>query len=139
MHFMKSIWSNLEMIHWICALNSWFLLRFALVFVNILSWNDSIKGGKNIRSNFSRNYHHPICGSNSFACNPVGPWWRNRYVVKEDFIQPLKITFKLKISQKIMNYQALKEQNWKTFQSLRLPKSLVLDPILKLSYIFGKT
>ena len=113
------VWSNLEMVHWICALNSRFLLRFSLVFVYVLFWNDSINGGKNLRCGFSHNYHHPTSGSNIFACNPVGPWWGNRYVVKEEFVQPLKIILKLKMSyyHKKTWKEALKELNWKTFKA----------------------
>ena len=90
------IWSNLEMIHWICALNSWFLLRLSLVIVNIFSWNDSINGCKNLCSSDSCNHFYRSSSSNYSACNPR-PWCWNRYVVKEEFVWPLKITFKSKI------------------------------------------
>ena len=115
MHFMKSIWSNLEMIHWICALNSWFLLPSAFVFVYALSWNDSIKGCKNHRSGDSRNSFHPITGSNYFACNPR-PWWRTRYV------QPLNIILKLKMS--YYHRKSWKFDSWlETFVSLVISKT----------------
>ena len=94
MHFMQGIWSNLKMqIHWICALNSWFLLHSAFVFFYVLSWNGSIKGSKNHSSGDSRNSYYPITGSNYFACNPR-PWWRHRYLCsfKEEFVKPLKFT-----------------------------------------------
>ena len=82
MHIMKSIWSNLEMIHWICALNSWFLLRFALVFVCVLFWNDRIKGDKNLWSSRpgsdTRNCFHPISDSDYFTCdNCIGEWGKH--------------------------------------------------------------
>ena len=77
MHFMKSIWSKLVIIDWICGINSWFLLGFALVFVYVWSW-DAIIGGKNPCSH-CRNYFHCITSSNYSACNPW-PWWTSRYV-----------------------------------------------------------
>ena len=74
MHFMKSIWSNLEMIHWICALKSWFLLHFSFIFVYVLPWNDIIKWqGKNLHGSDIRNYfHHISCNTSTssdyFSC-----------------------------------------------------------------------
>ena len=122
MHLMKSIWSNLEMIHWICALNSWFLLRLSLVFVNIFSWNDNINGFKNLRSGDSCNHFYRSTSSNYSTCNPQ-PWCWNTYVIKEEFIQLLKI-------KNISYYHrkswkgALKKQNYKTFKAAQ--KSCVM-------------
>ena len=77
MFFMKSIWSKLVIIDWICGINSWFLLGFALVFVYVWSW-DAIIGGKNPCSH-CRNYFHCNTCSDYSACNPW-PWWTSRYV-----------------------------------------------------------
>ena len=79
MHFMKSFWSKLVIIDWLCGINCWFLLGFAaLVFVYLWSW-DAIIGGKNPCSD-CRNYFHCNTCSNYSACNPW-PWagW-TRYV-----------------------------------------------------------
>ena len=91
----SSVWA----MHWICALKSWFLLHFSFIFVYVSSWNDIIKSqGKNLRSSDRRNYFHHISSDTSTCSNYFAFTLRNRYVVKEKFVQPLKIILKLKMS-----------------------------------------
>ena len=91
------------------------MLHFSSVFLYILSWNDSIKWGKNLFCCDSWNYFHWITGYNSFACNPW-TWWRTRYV------QPLNIILKLKMS--YYHRKSWKFDSWlETFVSLVISKT----------------
>ena len=97
-HLIKS-WDDSWAMHWICALKSWFLLHFSFIFFYVSSWNDIIKSqGKNLRSGDRRNYFHHISSDTSTCSNYFAFTLRNRYVVKEKFVQPLKIILKLKMS-----------------------------------------